>query len=181
MKTKTLPRSVAALLCASLLAACDRPADKADPKPDPLPETNADSKLKDELKEAGEHLKEAGSIAADEAAAATRQLGDLLEAEWDQAKDGAHDTKEKFVEAYGENLEVAVRQAEKWRADLKGASQEQLDALDQKIAAAREKLGELKDASEDNWDATKAAFKVGWHELRDAFKKSKETFDTHRR
>jgi len=173
MKHRLTSLVAVAVLGLGSVPGCDDATNEANPdKTMNKPEESA----KDELQKAGEHLKEAGTIAAEEAKKAMTRFGDVLEQEWDSARESAYDTQDEVAKAYEQALQTADRQLEEWREEAETSSTEALDELDRTISESRQELTELRESGEENWEATRRAFNVGWQELRDAYAKAKAEF-----
>ncbi len=81
----------------------------------------------------------------------------------------------RLIEA---ELEKMKARAERAEADAKILYQGQVEALQERLDAARTKLKELGEASEDAWDSVRSGTEKAVDELKAGFEKAKRKLDS---
>jgi len=80
------------------------------------------------------------------------------------------------LKEWDKEIQKLEMKADNAKANVKADYQEQIQALQNKIKEARNKLDEFKESGEDAWDVLKDGLEQSWKTLGDSIKKATSKF-----
>lgn len=83
---------------------------------------------------------------------------------------------EAQIKVWEAELDMMKAKAQKAGADSKAEYQDEINALEDKLAKGREKLSELGEKGSEAWESMREGFDKAWSALSSSFQKAKAKF-----
>ena len=92
-------------------------------------------------------------------------------------KDAYEKQLQAQLDEFSAEIDRLKARADQAEADAEPWLHKQVEALQEKHRAAKEKLGELKEAGDDAWEDLKAGIVAAWDSVGEALKSAKKRFE----